>query len=107
MKTKHTPGPWNVDANNCHARQVAVCHGDDDGYAEIWSENWAFENGHRSQFSNARLISAAPNFFEGAKEFIAYEDAMDSCDDISAMLHYANASRIFRLAVVKATGETE
>lgn len=64
MKNEFTPGPWLADANNCHAGQVAVCHGDDDGYAEVWSENWTMEDGHRSQFANARLIAAAPDLLE-------------------------------------------
>jgi len=54
----HTPGPWQIDHNNCHSGQVAVCHGDEEGYVEVWSENWSEGT---SQSANARLIAAAPD----------------------------------------------
>jgi hypothetical protein len=63
--TKHTPGPWQVDLENCHTGQVAVCHGDADTYYEVWTPNWA---GGIDQKANANLIAAAPEMLEMLEE---------------------------------------
>ena len=55
MSAGHMPEPWLVDSDNCHAGQIATLHGDDEGYAEIWSMHWPY-NPHNSQFANARRI---------------------------------------------------
>jgi hypothetical protein len=62
---KWTKGPWEVDFQNCHVGQVAVCHGDGDGYWEVWSPNWG---GGIDQEANAHLIAAAPELYEALDE---------------------------------------
>lgn len=42
------------------------------------------------------------DLLEGAKEFAAYESTMADGDDITALIHYANASRILTSAIAKA-----
>lgn len=64
---KHTGTPWLIDHNNCHAGQIATLHGDDDGYAEIWSEQWAHD-AHKSQDANARRIVACVNACAGVSD---------------------------------------
>ncbi len=64
----HTPGPWQIDNNNCHSGQVAVCHGDEEGYVEVWSENWS---AGISQSANARLIAAAPDLLKALQGLLA------------------------------------
>lgn len=94
----HTPGPWLVDANNCHAGQIAVCHGDDEGYAEVWSENWMTE-GRRSQFANARLIAAAPDLLT------ALQAAVDH--SFGDFMMPSKIEKAAREAIFKATGAIE
>lgn len=68
--SKHTPGPWETDRNNVHAGQIAVVHhclGND--WVEIWSPTWP-EVGE-TQEANARLIAAAPDLLEAAKDVTA------------------------------------
>jgi len=96
--SKHTPGPWTAfefsgDAGNFEIKA---------GKFFIAETNSGLGS---EEESNARLIAAAPDYHEGAMAFIAYEDAMSSGDDISAMLHYANASKLLRAAKSKATGQ--
>lgn len=64
MEHKHTPGPWMVEYMNCHVGQVATCHGDGEGYYEVWTTEWA---GGIDQKANAHLIAAAPELL-GALE---------------------------------------
>lgn len=51
-----TQGGWKTATNDCHAGQIATLHGDDDGYQEVWSEEW-FRG--ISQNANAAYIAAA------------------------------------------------
>lgn len=54
-----TPGEWLVEADNCHAGQVAAFHGDEPGhYYEVWSRGWVERN---PQHTNADLVAALRN----------------------------------------------
>ena len=56
-----TEGPWFPEYQNCHTGQVATCHGDGEGYWEVWSRNWF---AGIDQKANAHLIAAAPELYE-------------------------------------------
>lgn len=53
---------------------------------------------------DARLIAAAPELLEALQRFLDYESAMDSREDVSGMLIYAEFSDMARAAIAKATG---
>jgi hypothetical protein len=61
---KFTPGPWLVEAKNCHIGTIATVHGCTDGWVDIWSENWiAAGLGGKVQDANIALIAAAPELY--------------------------------------------
>lgn len=51
-----------------------------------------------------RLIAAAPDLLEALQRFLDYESAMNSREDVSGMLIYAEFSDMARAAIAKATG---
>lgn len=53
-----------------------------------------------------RLRDAAPDYYEGVRCFIAYEQEMEAGNDVVAMQLYDNASTKLRAAHAKATGES-
>lgn len=56
----HTPGPWQVDRNNCHTGEIATLHHClNNDWVEIWSPDWPME--YATQEANANLIAAAPD----------------------------------------------
>jgi len=70
---KATKGPLEVDHNNQHAGQVAVCHGEEPGYYELWSRKWAHRHCH-SQSTDAALLAHWYNI--GPKLLEALEKVM-------------------------------
>jgi len=73
MSAKHTPGPWTAEKENVHTGQVCTCHGEGDGWWEVWTPNWG--EGINAE-ANARLIAAAPELLEAAKEGLAAGKAL-------------------------------
>ena len=67
MSARYTPGPWFFDVNHCHAGQIATLHGDDEGFAEIWSEQW-MSLPRESQNANAMRIVSCVNALEGLSQ---------------------------------------
>jgi hypothetical protein len=115
-ESKHTPGPWSVPHfaepdTNCECGYVlsggqmgAIATVHCSGEGDDWKTH-----GDNPKFAeacaNARLIAAAPDYDDGARDFVAYEDAMDRGDDIQAMVLYASASKKLRAAIAKAEGK--
>lgn len=71
---------------------------------ETWvqfpSEEWA-----QMQEANARLIAAAPELLNAVQAFIDYDkDGFDEEDHAALMIMYADALRLSKAAVAKATG---
>lgn len=114
MDAKHTPGPWFADACGKIWRRnpqdlyeyggtvagdkpLAVAYL---GWIEEGEQGFPLE-------ANARLIAAAPELLAAAKNFDAYEKAVEAGDDIDAMCIYAATSRMMRAAIAKATGEQQ
>ena len=54
--------------------------------------------------ADARLIAAAPDLLAAVQRFLDYESAMDSREDVSGMLIYAEFSDMARAAIAKAEG---
>lgn len=90
-EAKHTDGPWHATrkftfVSDAFSQVIASIEGQNKG--------------------NALLIASSTELLEGARCFIAYEDAMARCDDVAAMLHYADASKKLREAIAKAEGRS-
>ena len=91
---RYTPGPWQVDRENCHTGQVATCHGDNDGWYEVWTMEWS---GGVNQEANAHLIAAAPELLEALEMVLDDPNALDG--------RPRTADVVFE-AIAKAYGET-
>ena len=88
MKTKHTPGPWVADGSEI-TNETWVCGADG---KRICTMTPSF-----ADWSNARLIAAAPELLEFAKEFLrVWADAGVTDSPLEAQS---------RAAISKATGE--
>lgn len=88
----HTPGPWEIDIYG-----DVIANGEDIARGILGTDLAEAK-------ANARLIAAAPKFFAGAEEFMAYESSVKSGDDTMAMVHFALASKLLREAYTAATG---
>ncbi len=115
-EVKHTPGPWTSYSCNLerysqvitakgamvrvaytglnHHDQVAMTK-------EVYGGRMTYGPGEETA-ANARLITAAPDLLAALQKFIDYEKAMDSRDDVSGMLIYAEFSSMARAALIKA-----
>ena len=102
----HTTGPWVAAKYEGFGPRTTVRQGDERRGMRIATTFEATSPKHiERNEANARLIAAAPTYYEGADAFLAYEAAVAEGDDVAAMLHYAEASRLLREAHAKATGE--
>jgi hypothetical protein len=88
MSAQHTPGPWLVEAKNCHTGDIATVHNTDDEWVTIYAPRW-METGldKHEQSANARLIAAAPDLLAALKTLVKaggigpesmFEDARDA-----------------------------
>lgn len=79
MSTQHTPGPWLVEAKNCHMGDIATVHNTDDEWVTIYAPRW-METGldKHEQSANARLIAAAPDLLAALKSVLNWID--DNCE---------------------------
>ena len=102
--SKHTPGPWLIEAQNCHSGDIATVHNTDEKWVTIYAPHW-METGmdEKEQSANARLIAAAPDLLEALKKISAIENKMYGADweEIEEARDIADA------AIAKATGETK
>lgn len=102
--SKHTPGPWLIEAQNCHFGDIATVHNTDEKWVTIYAPHW-METGmdEKEQSANARLIAAAPELLEALKKISAIENQMYGADweEIEEARDIADA------AIAKATGETQ
>ena len=113
-EVKHTPGPWRLKVGGNFGNSIEGFSGKnfdelDDGFRTICNYQSCEPTGKRvaedaNALANARLIAAAPELLEALQKFIDYEKAMDSRDDVSGMLIYAEFSSMARAALAKATG---
>ena len=99
--SKHTPGPWLIEAQNCHSGDIATVHNTDEKWVTIYAPHW-METGmdEKEQSANARLIAAAPDLLDALKTLVdcaSYGHVMDTADA------WIDASA----AIAKATGETK
>ena len=95
MSAQHTPGPWHIYRYGKHPRAVwgatnalpvAIIHSD--GTSSVAND------------ANARLIAAAPELLQAAKDFVEWFECNRIGDKPIAELSHA------RDAIAKATGET-
>ena len=107
---KHTPAPWAVVMNygDLTVRSANARDTQDATYLEIVERVGGLRTGpnfdRSEEEANARLISAAPEYFDGTADLIAYEAAVEAGDDVQAMLLYASAVKKLRAAHLKAAG---
>lgn len=94
-----TPGPWVQGGRNTDCVWTSSYGEPKKGMGD--NDTWIDCNSE----SNARLIAAAPTYYAVTDAFFAYEAAVEAGDDVAAMQHFAEASRLLREAHAKATGE--
>lgn len=104
MKTKHTPGPWqvngswlNIETGNRHTAVESVLPG---GFGMVASLEHSFTR--ESEEANARLIAAAPELLEALKELV--NDGECYCADNVASKETCRHCKA-RAAIAKAQGE--
>ena len=97
---KFMPGPWKVERENIHIGSIATCHGDDDGWFEVWTSNW--QDGV-NQGANANLISAAPELLEALEEMQKQIKQVEDGDK----LYTGFDTELIDHAIAKAYGETQ
>jgi hypothetical protein len=98
MEAKHTPGPWTVseewDGTSIKAGQFHVTHTIQScGFHEPEVDKAVTQ-------ANARLIAAAPELLQAAKDFVEWFECSRIGDKPIAEWSHARA------AIAKATGET-
>lgn len=109
-KTKHTPGPWEVDS----CGDPLIVNGPEHGDASIVAilatdaaNAWGY--GEEETRANARLIAAAPDLLDAAEEISAAASAVIGaweCGDLAAAVNLLDACReSLRDAISKAKGE--
>lgn len=103
MAAKHTPGPWEA----CEPGDYSDYGGDSIVVLGNDMRITVVQGSRQEDLANARLIAAAPELLAAAKNFDAYEKAVEAGDDIDAMCIYAATSRMMRAAIAKATGEQQ
>lgn len=65
--TKHTPGPWSIDAVRNETEKLSIVDADMCFVADVWQ---TYVNGKSRQQDNAHLIAAAPAMYEALKDLI-------------------------------------
>lgn len=96
MTTKHTPGPWAVRYD-----YVVQAPSFDDGRLVPVAQPYGVNSDGTDLFANARLISAAPELLDAAKNFVEWFKCGRIGDRPEAELDAARA------AIAKATGEQQ
>lgn len=97
MSAKHTPGPWHFDPNECGCREISsfsgpVCHTDGLAADEI-------------DEANARLIAAAPDFLDFARNVGGFGDSLLTTSNLNLLRATLREWRSEAQAVLaKATG---
>lgn len=96
--SKHTPGPWLIEAQNCHTGDIATVHHTTNGWVTIYAPHWA-ETGMEppEQSANARLIAAAPDLLD-ALRLAVRQNSHD-------MMLTGEELRFCEAAIAKATGQ--
>ncbi len=96
MEAKHTPGPWSLGKAHETAQNHAVCKGAR-VLARVVGSGYPIGIGASPESeANARLIAAAPDLLEAAREAI---------EDISDGDLYLASKRLYD-AITKAEGRT-
>jgi len=106
---RFTPGPWSLGERNDSTVDIngkGAAGGDDLCEWEGLAKVFVIVGGQPDRVgeANARLISAAPDLYQGAIAFAEYLKAIDAGNDIAAMGHFNAAKDLLRLAMMKAEG---
>lgn len=106
MRTKHTPGPWDVEYENADYNGGGQWY--NAGPAKVWFPYNVKKQEEDEAKANAYLIAAAPELLE------VLRDALDSLDYVERTLpglsgYGVRQERIqkARAAIAKATGEQQ
>lgn len=98
----HTPGPWKSGDKRPHGTSVrhrsltvAWC-----GANGVYGRAWSYTISPAEAKANARLIAAAPNLLEFAKDVHAYLDALPNLPDNDELAQFADRAE----ALIKAAG---
>lgn len=65
--SKHTPGPWQINAISNEREKISIIDADMCFVAEVWK---TYVNGESRQQANASLIAAAPELLEVCKYLV-------------------------------------
>lgn len=111
-KAQHTPGPWHLeegrDYNNAEQKELGAGHYFDmcDSNGNTVVVNVSCTQASDETKANARLIAAAPDYFDGCKDLPQITDGESTADYDKRVLawFYCNAGMIYA-ANKKAMGE--
>ena len=107
---EHTPGPWFIHEEldeMGHMQICAVDPDDDDPWFVAVTTAGAHSEGEDPEVANARLISAAPEMYRALKVWMEWDSTAKSGNDVRAMLDYADAMNLTRIAMFKALGSEQ
>ncbi len=80
-ETKHTPGPWQIEKTDAFVNnQPRYSLVGQDGEWLGWLNKWP--DHPKESAANARLIAAAPELLNSAKEALAHFDRLDCKDSL-------------------------
>lgn len=65
--SKHTPGPWQINAISNEREKISIIDADMCFVAEVWK---TYVNGESRQQANASLIAAAPELLEACQALL-------------------------------------
>ncbi len=96
MTIKHTPGPWVIADEGTTGWDICTVYATEVGYVEIKATKVGDEEDYKAEnYSNARLIAAAPDLLEALQRMLV----------INSLGAYAQSEAISaaRAAIAKAT----
>lgn len=99
--SKHTPGPWSIGLRNGHNASQVYAGEEQDSVCQvygIWSNRSVEECKDCEGIGNARLIAAAPELLDAAKEWLKFEAEEDDA------LLYSQVVSKMKAAISKAEG---
>lgn len=109
MSAKHTPGPWitNEADHDAPYQDIKIKAGKHHTVCTVWIDDAPVHDFNALQEANARLIAAAPDLLEAAKQVLAWyeaEDGHSKVDFYERVEMCRKSEAAIRAAIAKAEG---